>query len=105
VAPEGIAALRRDTSRAAAQAFRAILGRDVAAQTAHDLAASVGREQLPPLVASLLIDARSQAVQTRRAALQDWATRGENRHVSREKGTDQHISRAKDESLSYGLDL
>jgi hypothetical protein len=105
VRPEGIAAVRRGASRAAAHLFRAILGRDVAAQTAHDLAASVGREQLPPLVARLLIDARGQAVQTRRAALQEWRTREEDRQASREKGTDQHISRAKDESLGYGLEL
>jgi len=101
----GIHALRRGSSRAAAQLFRGILAADDSAQTAHDVAAHAAREHLPTRVAHLLIDGRTQAVQTRRAAFREWRTRGEERQASREEGTDQHISRAKDESLDYGLDL
>jgi len=66
--PDGLHVLRRGSSRGAAQLFRQVIAPDARAQTAHELAAEIGRERLPTRVAELLINRRTHPMQTRRAA-------------------------------------
>jgi hypothetical protein len=85
--------------------MRAILARESLDQTAHDLAAGTDPEQLPERVARLLIDHRAQAVQSRRATYQSWQAKTREPQANRERDTDQHLSRDREQSMDYSVDL
>jgi hypothetical protein len=91
--------LRRGSSRGAAQLFRQVIATDARAQTAHELAAEIGRERLPTRVAELLIDRRTHPVQTRRAAYRHWCSRAQQRFAGHEHSTSQHLHQSRDYSL------
>jgi hypothetical protein len=97
--------MRRGGSHAAANLMRAIIATDTRAQTAHDVAAGTDSDQLPPLVARLLINRRAQAVQMRRAAYRTWQADARERQAGRERDIDQHVSRSREQSTDYGLEL
>jgi hypothetical protein len=103
--PAGVHLMRRGGSRAAATMMRAILARESLDQTAHDLAAGTDPEQLPERVARLLIDHRAQAVQSRRATYQSWQAKTREPQANRERDTDQHLSRDREQSMDYSVDL
>ena len=97
--------MRRAGSRLAANLMRAIIGTDHRAETAHRLAAGTDPEQLPPLVARLLIDRHAQVVQTRRATYQSWQAEARQRQASLDRDFDQHMSRDREQSTGCGLEL
>jgi hypothetical protein len=103
--PDGVHAVHRGSSRAAANVMRAIIATSTAAQTAHDVAATTDRAQLPARVASLLIDRRASAVQNRRIAYRNWAAESWERAADHDKSIDQHISRGRDHGLDHGLEF
>ena len=70
--PDNLRVMRRGTSHDAAQLVRGIIAtRDDRARTAHQVAASTDREDLPDRVRSLS-DRRAHAVQSRRTAYRHW---------------------------------
>ena len=98
--------LRRGSGCTAADVMRAIMATDSRAQTAHDLAAGTEPEQLPALVARLLIDRRAKAAQTRRAEYRSWqAAQARERQANRDRNIDERRSRDREQSMDYGLDL
>jgi hypothetical protein len=101
----GLHIMRRAGSRLAANLMRAIIGTDHRAETAYRLAAGTDPEQLPPLVARLLIDRHAQAVQMRRATYQSWQAEARQRQASLERDFDQHLSRDREQSTGCGLEL
>jgi conjugative relaxase-like TrwC/TraI family protein len=103
--PAGAHLMRRGGSCAAASMMRAVIARGSLDQTAHDLAAGTDPEQLPERVARLLIGHRAQAVQTRRTTYQRWQAPTKQRQTNRERDTNQHLSRDREQSMDYGLDL
>jgi hypothetical protein len=105
--PDGVHTMHRASSRAAAHLMRAIIAiaTDNRAQTAHDLAAGTDSKQLPALVARLLIDGRTQAVQMRRDTYRSWQAQARERQAGRERDNDQHVSRNRAQSTDYGLEL
>jgi hypothetical protein len=102
---DGLHTMRRAGSRATANLMRAIIATDRRAQTADDLAAGTDPQQLPALVARLLIDRRPQAVQMRRATSRSWRAEVRQRQASRESDIDQHLSRGREQSMDYGLEF
>jgi hypothetical protein len=66
---------------------------------------SLGGDQLPALVARLLINRRARAVQMRRASYRTWQADARERQAGRERDIDQHVSRSREQSTDYGLEL
>jgi hypothetical protein len=105
--PDGLHVMRRGTGCHAAQLIRGIIANhDDRAHTAHDIAANTDREQLPHRVASLL-NRRTQAVQSRRAAYRHWQEETQQLVAERQRWIEQHISRGQDLGVdrSDGLEL
>ncbi len=98
--------MRRGSSAEAAALVRTILAtRDDRPHTAHDITANADREQLPERVCSLLIDRRVQALHARRTAYRRWQDGTYELLVERQRWIDRHLSRGRDRSLYYGIEL
>ena len=96
---------RRGTGSDATILVRSIIAsHDEQPHTAHDVAAATDREHLPDRVASLL-DRRAQAVAARRTAYRHWVDAMQQQAAERERWIDRHLSRSRDQSRDYGLDL
>jgi hypothetical protein len=103
--PDGLHVMRRGTSREAAQIVCSIIAtRDQRARTAHDVAEAADRDQLPDRVRRL-VDRRTNAVHARRAAYGNWCEETADLLAERERWIEQHLSRSRDQSLDYGIDL
>jgi ATP-dependent exoDNAse (exonuclease V) beta subunit len=105
--PDSPHVMRRGTSHDAAQLVRGIIAaRDEQARTAHQVAASTDREDLPDRVRSLS-DRRAHAVQSRRTAYRHWHEETQELVAERQRWIDQHIGRdrSQDQGLDYGIDL
>ena len=105
--PDSPHVMRRGTSHDAAQLVRGIIAaRDDRARTAHQVAASTDREDLPDRVRSLS-DRRAHAVQSRRTAYRHWHEETQELVAERQRWIDQHIGRDRshDQGLDYGIDL
>jgi hypothetical protein len=94
--PTVCASCRRAGRRTAANVIRAIIATDRRAQTAHDLTLGTDPEQLPALVARLLIDRRAHAVQTGRATYRSQQAEARQRQATRVRGIDQHLRRGRE---------
>jgi len=106
--PDRLHVACRGTSRDAADLTRNIIAtRDQRARTAHDIAASTDREQLPGRVRSLLVDRRAHAVHARRSAYRNWQDETLDLQIERQRWTDQYLSRDRDrdQGLDYGLEM
>jgi conjugative relaxase-like TrwC/TraI family protein len=103
--PGGAHLMRRGDSHTAAHLMRTITGSDNRAQTAHDFASRTAAEHLPARMARLLIERRSQSVQSRRVEYRDWQTQELHRQATHGRDIDQHRSRGREQSTDYSLDL
>ena len=98
---------RTSPGPASEQLVRGIIAaRDDRARTAHQVAASTDREDLPDRVRSLS-DRRAHAVQSRRTAYRHWHEETQELVAERQRWIDQHIGRdrSQDQGLDYGIDL
>ena len=101
--PDSPHVMRRGTSHDAAQLVRGIIAaRDDRARTAHQVAVSTDREDLPDRVRSLS-DRRAHAVQSRRTAYRHWHEETQGTGGRAAGWIDRHIGR--DGSQDQGLDL
>jgi hypothetical protein len=103
--PDGTHLTSRGTSRDAASLIRAILANpDQAPVTAHDYAAQTPGEALPDRARSLL-DRRAAATDRRNADYQAWQTETQDHSRRMNQNPEQHISRNRDRSSDYGIEL
>lgn len=104
--PDGLHVMRRGSGRDAGQLVRGIIANhDQQARTAHHIAGEASdREQLPDRVQSLL-DRRAKAVATRRLHYRAWCRQVSDGVIDRQLGRDQQLSRSRNQSRDYGLDL
>jgi len=96
--------MSRGDDREAAELIRSILANDQRAITAHDYATQSPAEALPDRVRSLL-KRRAAATDRRNVAYQTWATERQEYELSKEQAREQHISRNRDRSSDYGIEL
>lgn len=104
--PDGLHVMRRGSGRDAGQLVRGIIANhDQQARTAHHIAGEASdREQLPDHVQSLL-DRRAKAVATRRNHYRAWCRQVSDGVIDRQLSRDQQLSRSRNQSRDYGLDL
>jgi hypothetical protein len=102
--PDGTHLKTRGDNHQAADLIRGILANDQPAITAHDYAAHTLGEALPDRVRSLL-EQRAAATDRRNAVYQAWHAEREDFERQREQAREQHISRSRDRSSDYGLEL
>jgi hypothetical protein len=102
--PDGTHLTNRGDNQEAADLLRGILAHDPPAITAHDYAAHTLREALPDRVRSLL-QRRAAATDRRNAVYQAWQTEEQAAACELEQAREQHISRERDRSSDYGIEL
>ncbi|MBV9320698.1 MAG: hypothetical protein JO106_12455 [Mycobacterium sp.] len=98
--------MRRGSDRDAAQLVRAIIANhDEQTRTAHDIAAqTTDRDQLPERVNSLL-GRHTDAVRRRQRAYRRRIDAIQGEVIDRQRWLDRHLSRSRERSLDYGLEL
>jgi hypothetical protein len=102
--PGGAYVAGRGDSREAAGQIHSILTNDQRAVTAHDYAAQASDEALPDRVRSLL-KRRVAATDRRNADYLAWHTEKQEYERSVEQAREQHLSRSRDRSSDYGMEL
>jgi conjugative relaxase-like TrwC/TraI family protein len=102
--PDGTHLMNRGDSHQAADLIRSILANDQPAVTAHDYAAHTLGEALPDRVRSLL-QRRAAATDRRHAVYQAWHTEKQAAARELEQAREEHISRSRDRSSDYGIEL
>jgi conjugative relaxase-like TrwC/TraI family protein len=103
--PDGVHIPRRGTADEAAQRARAIIANhDEQARTAHQIAQVTDDSALPEPVRSLL-RRRSDAIQRRRTAYQQWRDVGAGIKVTDGSAIDQRIDRSQGKDVGYSLGM
>ena len=103
--PDGVHIPRRGTVKEAAQLARTLIANhDEQARTAHQIAQDADGPALPEPVHSLL-RRRSEAIQQRRTAYQQWRGARAGIDVAEGRTADQHIDRSQGRDVGYDLGL
>jgi ATP-dependent exoDNAse (exonuclease V) alpha subunit len=102
---DGVHIPRRGSTQEAAQLARTLIANhDEQAQTAHQIAQIAGDSALPEPVRSLL-RRRSDALQQRRTAYQQWRGAGAGINITDGRTVDRHIGRSQGKDVGYELGL
>jgi ATP-dependent exoDNAse (exonuclease V) alpha subunit len=102
--PDGTHLTNRGDNHEAADLMRGILANDQPAITAHDYAAHTLGQALPDRVRSLL-QRRATATDRRHAVYQAWQTERQAAASRLEQAREEHISRSRDRSSDYGIEI
>jgi hypothetical protein len=103
--PDGVHIPRRGTAKEAAQRARTIIANhNEQARTAHQIAEIAAGPALPEPVHSLL-RRRSDAIQQRRTAYQQWRGAGAGIDITDGRTVDQHVDRSQGTDVGYSLGL
>ncbi len=103
--PAGTHIAQRGDSREAATLIHAILANDEPAITAYDYASRTGDEALSDRVPRALLNMRADAMKRRSESYEAWTTERREHDRSMAEAREKHITRSRDLSSDYGLEI